>query len=82
MNKCSGCNRDFTSVSAFDRHRTGSFRDGSRRCMNSSEMIAAGLDYKDSGKWGLLLSAEQEMRIAHFHNQRDQASHNAILVRG
>lgn len=69
MNMCSGCDRDFTSLTAFDKHRTGSFKDGSRRCMTEQEMSKAGLERKARGKWGLLPDERSLARIACFNDQ-------------
>ena len=38
MNKCRACDRDFTSVTAFDQHRTGSHSARSRRCMTAQDV--------------------------------------------
>lgn len=44
MYECSGCARQFHGLTAFDRHRTGSFaRLGQRRCLSEQEMSGAGL---------------------------------------
>lgn len=68
MNKCSGCSRDFTSVTAFDRHRTGSFSKDTRRCMSEAEMSKAGLERKPNGKWSWTADII-EARIARFKSQ-------------
>lgn len=69
MNLCTGCNRDFTSVTAFDAHRTGSFSKRSRRCMTKAEMQAHGLERKPTGKWGLLPDERSRARIARLRDQ-------------
>ncbi len=69
MNKCSSCSRDFTSVSAFDKHRTGSFKDGSRRCMTEQEMTRAGLERKARGKWGKVASDDLQAMILRRNDQ-------------
>lgn len=45
--------------------------------MTAQEMFESGLDYKDSGKWGLLPDARSLARNKRFN---DQASQNAILA--
>lgn len=39
--KCGACGRVFSRASVFDKHRAGPY--GDRRCMQSTEMIANGL---------------------------------------
>lgn len=52
--ECTGCGLFFSSVSAFDKHRTGTYQPNTRRCMNASEMLAAGLVLKND-VWGFPL---------------------------
>lgn len=49
---CSGCHETFTSLSAFDKHRTGSHASGSRRCLPPAEvgLVSAGRNYPC---WGM-----------------------------
>ena len=57
-NGCSACGRDFSSVTAFDLHRTGKHEhlfspehpDG-RRCRDDEEMIDKGMRLDASGRW-------------------------------
>lgn len=47
-NRCEACGKDFYSPDVFDRHRTGDYarpgeRKGTRRCMTTQEMKAAGM---------------------------------------
>lgn len=72
MNKCSGCSHDFTSLSAFDKHRVGSFTRNTRRCMTEAEMLAHGLERRASGKWGYPADPRFLARIA--------ASREAVLA--
>lgn len=58
MNRCSGCEKDFTSLSSFDAHRTGSFSKRERRCKSTLEMIESGLEQKQNGRWGLAATAD------------------------
>lgn len=49
-NLCTACNHDFSSLNAFDRHRTG--RTGvDRRCMTEAEMLADGMRHLENGRW-------------------------------
>lgn len=40
---CGACGRVFSSVSAFDRHRVGTFEPLDRRCLTDAEIEARGL---------------------------------------
>ena len=51
MNKCSGCNRNFHSVSAFDAHRTGSYYLRQRKCLSEAEMLQQGMIQQKNGSW-------------------------------
>jgi hypothetical protein len=72
-NGCSACRLDFASVSAFDRHRTGSqdydfsidHLDG-RRCMDEGEMQEAGMELDHRGRWALLKTPAQ---VAFYRSQ-------------
>lgn len=46
---CPSCRRMFSSISSFDLHRAGSFRDRSRHCLEQLEQL--GLEQK-GGIWG------------------------------
>jgi hypothetical protein len=48
---CRACNTIFTSQTAFDLHRTGSFRKHSRRCMPEHKMQARGMTQNARGWW-------------------------------
>lgn len=48
--KCSGCNKYFKSVSAFDKHRYSKNREP-RRCLSDEEMIKKGMAINSSGYW-------------------------------
>lgn len=51
---CGGCKKLFSSLSAFDAHRTGRYSDNSRRCKSSEEMNTAGLFLSGAtGRWSL-----------------------------
>lgn len=72
MNLCSGCGADFASIAAFDKHRVGvyayAFREGidrdppvfdGRRCMDSDEMRALGMELGQHDRWTLVADAER-----------------------
>jgi hypothetical protein len=48
---CRACDHIFSSVKAFDLHRTGSFKKNTRRCMSKEEMRAKGLIQNAKGWW-------------------------------
>jgi hypothetical protein len=48
---CSGCGRTFTSLSAFDLHRTGKFQRKMRRCLTEQGMQAIGMVQNEKGWW-------------------------------
>ena len=67
MNLCCACKADFGSVAAFDRHRIGRHaythakglnmrpaRDDGRRCLDTDEMTAAGMEIDSRGRWALI----------------------------
>jgi hypothetical protein len=74
MNLCCACQRDFSSVSAFDRHRIGrhaydfaeglelGFEDG-RRCMDDDEMQAAGMAIDRRGRWTITRDVEAARKL-------------------
>lgn len=51
LHLCSGCGKDFNSEGAFNRHRTGSFSQATRRCRTTLEMQAIGMLVNDRGRW-------------------------------
>jgi hypothetical protein len=77
LNFCRTCFRDFSSVAAFDRHRTGVFdytfteglggeppvEDG-RRCMDRDEVLAAGMELDRTGRWRIVLTDKDRRRLA------------------
>ena len=48
---CRACNITFTSLAAFDLHRTGSFRKRGRRCRSEQEMQSRGMTQNAKGWW-------------------------------
>jgi hypothetical protein len=66
VNLCRGCNEDFASASAFDRHRTGTHRylwsaerEDGRRCLDDAEMLDAGMEPDKRGGWRIIGDAER-----------------------
>jgi hypothetical protein len=57
LNGCSGCLADFASVSAFDRHRYGTYEPLERWCMDEAEMLAAGMEVDHRGRWRIAADA-------------------------
>jgi hypothetical protein len=59
-NLCRSCEADFASVSAFERHRVGAHdldypeHENGRRCMDAEEMLEAGMELDQRGRWRLL----------------------------
>lgn len=49
--QCAGCERYFTSEAAFNKHRTGKFGIGERRCCAEDEMRAKGMIQNARGIW-------------------------------
>jgi hypothetical protein len=41
--RCGACGEVFNSTSAFDHHRTGTYRPLARRCLTIAEMAARGM---------------------------------------
>lgn len=67
MNLCRDCNNDFSSLAAFDKHRTGTHaytsteglrmeppREDGRRCLTAFEMREKGLGLDRRGRWCVL----------------------------
>ncbi len=48
---CRGCHQMFTSLSAFDMHRTGKFERKMRRCLTEQDMLAKGMVQNAKGWW-------------------------------
>lgn len=78
MNLCRSCGQDFGSVSAFDRHRVGkhayTFSEGlrmdppheeGRRCLDASEMRAAGMELDPRGRWRIPSDPERLRKLRH-----------------
>jgi hypothetical protein len=76
VNLCPGCRQDFSSVSAFDRHRVGrhaygyleglrmeSPREDGRRCLDEGEMRSAGMALDLRGRWCITRDVEQARKL-------------------
>lgn len=50
---CGGCERKFSCLSAFEKHRAGRYADNTRHCLTDSEMRDAGLVLNHTGRWSL-----------------------------
>lgn len=48
---CAACNEGFNGLSAFERHRVGSHKLDTRRCMSVGEMYEAGMRENSDGYW-------------------------------
>ncbi|HZT98095.1 MAG TPA: hypothetical protein VFA10_00450 [Ktedonobacteraceae bacterium] len=48
---CPTCGEIFAGVAAFDAHRTGSFKQRTRRCMSRREMQTHGMTRNEKGWW-------------------------------
>ena len=68
---CSPCGRDFTGLSAFDRHQDVNY---SRRppvvCLDPATV---GLETNAHGRWGFPASADSRARLQNLRAERDQA---------
>jgi hypothetical protein len=75
MNLCGSCGEDFSSVAAFDKHRTGTHaytfaeglafdipREDGRRCMDGAEMADAGMEVDGRGRWRIAADVERVAR--------------------
>lgn len=50
-NQCRGCGEYFNSQSAFDKHRTGSYENHTRRCHTEDEMLSKDMVRNEDGYW-------------------------------
>ena len=75
MNYCTSCDKDFTSVRAFDTHRVGKhaytytegvamepMREDGRRCLRTDELCDAGIAQDARGRWFLVEDRERARR--------------------
>ena len=49
--QCGGCQKTFSTVEAFDLHRTGSFSKRTRHCLSEEDMQAKGMTQNTKGWW-------------------------------
>jgi hypothetical protein len=74
VNLCTACGEDFSSVSAFDRHRVGrhayDFAEGldmgledGRRCRDEGEMRSAGMAPDPRGRWCIARDVERVRKL-------------------
>lgn len=59
ISTCTACGEIFHSVTAFDKHRIGTFEPNTRHCMTTDEMIDAGLDIDKKGHWVTELMSQE-----------------------
>lgn len=73
-NYCRGCGRDFTGMSQFDAHRTGSHVEDTRRCKTEAEMKTSGLEFKEDRHgvplWGGVQTDADRARLATLKSSR------------
>ena len=68
-NLCRCCDKDFASITAFDRHLTGDHEldypehEEGRRCRDEQEMIEAGMERDRSGRWRTTLTEADQQRL-------------------
>ena len=55
---CSACGEYFNSTRAFDKHRTGPYGFGTRRCRSIAEMLGLGMAKNARGLWVTALRAD------------------------
>jgi hypothetical protein len=75
----------FNSVTAFDRHRVGTFgtirQPGTRRCLTAPELTAAGMSLNGAGFWITESVAERRERRGRTRHSGDR-QRAAVLARG
>jgi hypothetical protein len=72
MNVCRSCgDTDFASVTAFDKHRLGTYaypwgpdREDGRRCLIGDELTEAGMELDPRGRWRIALTDERRAELA------------------
>lgn len=79
--RCQSCGEHFNSVSAFDRHRVGSWGELGRlrRCLGADEMLAHGWRVNARGFW------IERQRLDASRRRRDlttPATHHRVLTLG
>ena len=93
LNLCRGCDTDFASVAAFDRHRTGTHdypyseglqmtptREDGRRCMAPEEMLEHGMEVDPRSRWRVVLSEASQRRRRESSGLRRRAENGARVA--
>ena len=69
-NGCATCRQDFSSVTAFDRHRVGNYaypwspeREDGRRCLIGDELLEVGMELDPRGRWRVALTDAERTRL-------------------
>lgn len=63
-NQCCACGLLFGGLTAFERHRVGSFEDGSRRCLTLPEMQARRMVVSPDGYVGMPAPSSQALAVS------------------
>jgi hypothetical protein len=63
-NYCPGCGLDFSSVSAFDKHRVGRHDPDERRCLDVGEIHDAGMELDPRGRYRINLTEADQERLS------------------
>ena len=50
-NQCPSCGKEFYSLASFDKHHTGPYGKGQRRCLTTEEMLVAGMAVGRWNRW-------------------------------
>jgi hypothetical protein len=70
---CRGCNQTFTSLSAFDMHRTGKFERKKRRCLTEQEMLARGM-VQNAKSWWMRSAFDGALPWLESEDEQEEAS--------
>ena len=70
---CGGCHQMFTSLSAFDMHRTGKFERKKRRCLTEQDMLAKGMVQNTKG-WWMRSAFDREIPWFESEDEHEEAS--------
>lgn len=68
--KCPTCNEYFSTENNFDKHRTGEYGNGSRRCMTLNEIIAFGMKQDRKGVWKIPMTESTRERFSSESEQQ------------
>lgn len=79
-NYCRRCERDFSSLRAFDAHFTGDIqfdwspeRENGFRCRDDDELLHAGMEVDQSGRWRYALSDERREQLSTLRRRASRA---------